>query len=84
MYSDCFIERLDSKGSKTGYVNTKNGFYVCKNRNHIPVVYNLHATYGIEAHRFKTEDNYNGVFLVSCSENKNNGYFTIKCEKASY
>jgi len=83
MYSEYFIDKLDSNQSKTGYVNTKNGFYVCRNTNQIPVIYDVHVTNNIEGWRFKTTDGYNGIELISCSANKSNGYFTINCEKAS-
>jgi len=82
MFSDFFIDKLGSGQSKTGYVNSKNGFYVCQNKNQIPTISNVHASYSIEAWRFKTSSGLNGFELISCSENRNNGYFTIKCEKA--
>lgn len=50
----------------------KNGFYVCRNKNQIPVVYDIHAFYNLEDQHFKIEDGYNGIEIFSCLENKNN------------
>jgi len=79
--TDFFIEKLNSSQVKTGYVNTKSGFYVCNNKNQIPVIYNIHASYRLEGCRFKTSADHNEIEIISCSANRNNGYFTIESEK---
>jgi len=49
MYNQCFIEKLESSQSKKKAMLTlKNGFYVCRNKNQIPVVYDIHAFYNLE------------------------------------
>ena len=79
-YTEYFIDKLDHNESKTAYINTKSGFFVCRDEDQIPVVYDFHVDYAVFGVRYKTASKQNVITLDSCAGNRNNGYFTIKCE----
>ena len=80
-YNDFFIDKLKRNEKKKAFVNTKNGYFVCKDKDQIPVIYDVHVDYMLEYLRYKSNNNIYNVFLVlSCQGNKNNGYFIIQCQ----